>query len=146
MPDYNAWTKQANPKPYADDQNLRSAGGHIHVGCDLAKKKPIDVIRAMDLFLGVPSVALDKGTLRRQLYGAAGCMRKKPYGVEYRTLSNFWIFKDSLIDWAYEGTERALKFVESGSVIHKDDHIRIQRCINNSDMVEYEHLVKAYGL
>ena len=146
MPDFDAWRKCENDKPKADDPNLRSCGGHIHVGSTIAKKKPIEVIRAMDLFLGVPSIKLDNGTLRRNLYGKAGCFRFKSYGVEYRTLSNFWIFNDNLIDWAYEGTQRALEFVKSGGIIKPEDEFIIQRCINTSNMDDYENLAKSYGL
>jgi len=145
-PDYDAWRECVNNKPYAEDQNLRSCGGHIHVGSDIAVGNPVGVIRAMDLFLGVPSVPMDKGVLRRQLYGKAGCFRPKLYGVEYRTLSNFWIFDDSLIQWAYEGTQRALEFVEKGSVIAPEHHFIIQRCINNSNMDDFNTLKEAYKL
>ena len=89
-PDYNAWSMQQNPKPYNSNKQLRSAGGHIHIGCELAQEKPIDIIRACDLFLGVPSIEYDKGVERRKLYGLAGSFRKKEYGVEYRSLSNWW--------------------------------------------------------
>lgn len=145
-PDYDAWRMCVNNKPKAADENLRSCGGHIHVGSDVAIADPISVIRAMDLFLGVPSINIDKGSLRRELYGKAGCFRKKAYGAEYRTLSNFWIFDDSLIEWAYEGTQRALEFVERGSVIHPDHHFMIQRCINTSNMDDYHELSKVYEL
>ena len=83
-PDFDAWRECVNEKPCADDKNLRSAGGHIHVGSDLAISNPVAVIRAMDLFLGVPSTQLDAGTLRRELYGKAGCFRAKSYGAEYQ--------------------------------------------------------------
>lgn len=129
-PDFNAWSGYENPKPCADDINLRSAGGHIHVGTNLPEKA---VIQAMDRFLGVPSVLLDNGTLRRNLYGKAGAYRPKPYGCEYRTLSNFWIFKSELIKWAYEGTQKALEFVSSGRSFTKDEAKAIQHCINTSD-------------
>lgn len=146
MPDYDAWRMCENDKPHADDPNLRSAGGHIHVGSSIAKSNPIHVIRAMDLFLGVPSVKLDRGTRRRELYGKAGSFRFKDYGAEYRTLSNFWIFDDHLIHWAYEGTQRALEFVDDGSVIQPEHEFLIQRCINTSNMSDYETLARAYSL
>ena len=145
-PDFNAWTGKTNPKPHAIDENLRSCGGHIHVGNNLAQAHPLEVIRAMDLFLGVPSVKLDNGQLRKQLYGKAGCFRKKDYGVEYRTLSNFWIFDDKLIDWAYEGTAKALQFIKDGHTINHDDGLLIQRCINNNNMDDYAFLHKYYGV
>lgn len=145
-PDFNAWLMCENDKPQANDPNLRSAGGHIHVGSDVAKDNPVAVIRAMDLFLGVPSVVMDQGTLRRELYGKAGAFRFKPYGAEYRTLSNFWIFDDALIKWAFEGTQRALEFVASGSVIKPEHEFVIQRCINTSNKEDYEALAHAYQL
>jgi len=145
-PDFNAWTMEENPKPHSNDKNLRSAGGHIHVGSDLAIADPIAVIRAMDLFLGVPSVNLDAGTLRRELYGKAGAFRPKDYGVEYRTLSNFWIFSDQLINWAYTGTQRALEFVQSGKKISAEHGDLINDCINNNNKDSYNKLHQLYAV
>lgn len=145
-PDFDAWRECVNEKPCADDKNLRSAGGHIHVGSDLAINNPVAVIRAMDLFLGVPSTQLDAGTLRRELYGKAGCFRAKSYGAEYRTLSNFWIFDDSLIQWAFDGTQRALEFVEKGNTIDVADGYRIQRCINTNNPDDFDFLKSKFAL
>lgn len=145
-PDFNAWLMAENPKPEAEDKNLRSCGGHIHIGSDIAIAKPVEVVRACDLFLGVPSVVMDKGVLRRKLYGGAGAFRFKDYGVEYRTLSNFWIFKDSLIKWAYEGTQRALEFVDSGKEIPDAHADLIQDCINNNNNESYAKLNQLYGV
>jgi hypothetical protein len=142
-PDYNAWTKDINPRPCAADAALRSAGGHVHVG---TTENPIEVIRAMDLFLGVPSTVMDKGTLRRQLYGKAGSFRQKPYGCEYRTLSNFWIFNPDLIKWVYDQTEKAISFVNSGKTLSDEDGHLIQECINNNSGEAYEYLSKTHGL
>lgn len=140
-PDYNVWTKEMNERPTASNKDLRSAGGHVHVGTELDK---IKVIKAMDLFLGVPSIKLDAGKLRRELYGKAGAFRPKDYGVEYRTLSNFWIFKESLIEWVYNQTEKALKFVQSGNEIEDEQGKLIQDCINNSNENAYETLIRTY--
>jgi hypothetical protein len=104
-PDYNAWTGKENPKPQPPHQFMRSAGGHIHIE---TKQDPSSVGRRMDLFAAVPSTLMDEGEKRKQLYGKMGAIRVKPYGVEYRTLSNFWIFDDELIRWAWRATERAL--------------------------------------
>ena len=114
-PDFNAWTKQINPRPLASDWQLRSAGGHIHIG---TKEDPIEVIRAMDLFVGVPSIIKDPGgERRRELYGMPGAYRIKPFGCEYRVLSNFWIFSRELVEWVYNQTAKAIDFVESGETI-----------------------------
>lgn len=109
-PDFSAWDGgKVNPKPRAEDWRLRSCGGHVHVGERIGNKEAlIDLIKWMDLYLGVPSVLLDKGELRKQLYGKAGAYRPKPYGGEYRTLSNFWIWDDKLIDWVWKATAAAV--------------------------------------
>lgn len=142
-PDFNAWTKNMNPRPEATSPTLRSAGGHIHVGTN---QDSIEVIRAMDLFLGVPSTVMDSGQLRKRLYGKAGAFRPKNYGCEYRTLSNFWIFSKELVGWAYDQTQRAIEFVEDGNTIDKTDGLAIQNCINHEDGMAYEYLTKTYGL
>lgn len=145
-PDFNAWTEKVNRKPRASDKNLRSAGGHIHIGCGIAQEKPIEVIRAMDLFLGVPSVCMDNNPKRRELYGKAGAYRPKPYGVEYRTLSNFWIFKSNLIKWVYNQTKNAVLFVNNRSVIDPKDHNKIIHCINKSDQDLSLYLMEKYNV
>lgn len=146
-PDYNAWAMCENDPPQAEDKNLRSAGGHIHVGSEIARVNPVEVVRAMDLFLGVPSIKLDvNGGLRRKLYGGPGAFRFKPYGVEYRTLSNFWIFADDLIQWAYEGTKKALDFVHSGNEITDEHGQLIQNAILHNDLNAYQQLHEVYGV
>lgn len=130
-PDYNAWTKKRNPRPRAKDGNLRSCGGHIHVGTEV---DPIAVVRAMDLFLGVPSVIADPDVDRRSLYGKAGAHRIKPYGPEYRTLSNFWIFSKEAVKWAYTETGRAVEYAAENGSITNDLGKEIQACINESNV------------
>lgn len=142
-PDYNAWTQVENESPICDEPSLRTAGGHIHVGTD---GSIIDIAKNMDLLLGVPSVLLDDSegsVIRRKLYGKAGAIRPKPYGFEYRTLSNFWIFKDSLIKWVFEQTKRACN---EQFVISKELQNDIINCINNGDKDAAQRIIKANGL
>ncbi len=143
-PDFNAWTGRKNPRPHAPNHKLRSAGGHVHVGdvTDLNKRQ---LIQAMDLFHGVPSVKLDPDTVRRKLYGKAGAFRPKTYGVEYRTLSNFWIWDKGLVDWVYHQTSRAVDFVRSGNVLSKEDGTLIQDAINKGNLEAYHYLQHRYG-
>jgi len=141
-PDFNAWTGLENKKPSPPVKNMRSAGGHVHVETQLDKHH---VIQAMDLALGVPSVLMDTGKARRQLYGAAGAHRPKSYGVEYRTLSNFWIFDEKLIRWIWRNTATALESVAAGVSLKEFQH-DIESCINNSDEKADAHLVKMFNL
>lgn len=108
-PDYCVYTKGRNCRPQLEGTNLRSAGGHIHIGIDIQGREHGElIVRALDIFLALPAMLVDKDTKRRVLYGKAGCYRPKSYGIEYRTLSNFWIFQDSTCDWAYRSVEAAL--------------------------------------
>ena len=138
-PDYNAWTMTENPKPAPPHPFMRSAGGHVHVE---TTQEGQDVIRKMDLFLGVPSVLMDKGEERKQLYGKAGAFRVKSYGVEYRTLSNFWIFREPLIRWVWNNTQRAL----DSNVDVIAEQSRILEAINNNNKQVAQDLVQQYNL
>ena len=138
-PDFNAWTKDVNPKPTPPHPLMRSAGGHIHVE---TTRNPLEVVRNMDLFLGVPSVLMDDGEMRKQLYGKAGAFRAKSYGVEYRTLSNFWIFEDKYIRWAWRNAERAV--VSDLDVMAIQD--KILDAINNNNKVVAKELVEQFNL
>lgn len=145
-PDYNAWTKRMNPKPSAEDKSLRSCGGHVHVGYDVnSGLSHRDIIKMMDLHLGVPSVLMDHGELRKQLYGKAGAFRQKMYGVEYRTLSNFWIFDDKKIGWVWDNTLRAVAAAEQFD-ISDEDGVDIVNAINNNDKDLANSIVKRFNL
>lgn len=142
-PDYNAWTMKENRKPHSDNQNLRTCGGHVHVGTSVDMIKGV---RLMDLYLGVPSVILDdspSSIARRELYGKAGAMRPKPYGFEYRTLSNFWMFNNRLVAWVYRQTELAM--LELVNITEEDGH-KIQNCINTGNKEEANDLIKRFGI
>jgi hypothetical protein len=115
-PDFNAYSGEANPRPNAD-VTFRTGAGHIHVGWTDVED-PLDpvhmdecraIVQALDIFLGVPSTYLDGDKKRRELYGKAGAFRPKTYGVEYRTLSNFWVMDDKLRQWVFNNTMKALK-------------------------------------
>jgi hypothetical protein len=99
-PDFNAWTGEVNPPPH-DPENpyLRTASGHLHYGwtdgASLSDLQHVlncrDLVKQLDWYLGGWSLKMDEDSTRRRLYGKAGSCRYKPYGVEYRVLSNFWL-------------------------------------------------------
>lgn len=138
-PDFNAWTKSENKSPSPPHMFMRSAGGHVHIE---TKEDPIAVIRAMDLFAGVPSVLMDEGVERRQMYGSAGAHRVKSYGVEYRTLSNFWIFEEHYKEWVWRAAERALTNL---NVADQYESL-ILDSINNNNKSAAEFLCKELSL
>ena len=145
-PDFNAWTGEENVKPEPPHPFMRSAGGHIHVETQNDKRLQV---QAMDLTISVPLVLMDNGEERKKLYGKAGAFRPKTYGVEYRTPSNWWIFRPERIRWIWQQTEiaeqwaaKGMEFAGAINVISND----IQHCINANDKKLAEKLVKDCGL
>ncbi|MCR4308192.1 MAG: hypothetical protein NUV80_06560 [Candidatus Berkelbacteria bacterium] len=143
-PDFNCWTMTYNPKPSSINRQLRSSGGHVHCEID---KPPFLFARYLDLFLGIPSITLDEDTRRRELYGKAGACRPKSYGVEYRTLSNFWLKSDELKAWVFNQVQRAHQFMidlKFDGLDHEEK--RFQHCINTSDKGLMKNIMAEYGI
>jgi hypothetical protein len=146
-PDFDAWALAMNRMDgTAAFQNFRSAGGHLHIG----KKKRIaemldddygkvEVIKMCDVFLGIPSVVLDSDPSaadRRRLYGKSGSYRPKDYGVEYRSLGNFWLADPEKVRLIYQLADLAVSLTfegESTSIIEQVGETDIPRIINESD-------------
>ena len=110
-PDYNAYTGDLNQPPNANTR-MRTCAGHIHIGWTEGKD-PLEQIhfedckritQALDNSLYIFSHLWDTDTKRRQLYGKPGAFRPKPYGVEYRVLSNAWLKDKTLIDFVFAVT------------------------------------------
>lgn len=146
-PDYNCWTSKRNPRPKAAQANLRSCGGHVHIGFPFKTKREVATfMKYMDLFLAVPSVLMDQGEMRKELYGKAGAFRFKPYGGEYRTLSNFWTFEDRYIDWVWESTSKAMFAWQQNQFDINDLQDSIVACINNNNRNLAKQLVDHHSL
>lgn len=144
-PDFNAWTRQQNPRPMAKSKSLRSCGGHIHIGYDKPSVETnIALIKAMDLFTSIPLLEQDMDTRRRELYGKAGAFRHKAYGVEYRTLSNFWLSSKELMEFIFDQTHKAINFVNSGSIMDDDD--LLVSTINDNKLEYIPYFEEKYGV
>ena len=121
-PDWNAYTLKHNEIPDGDVP-FRVTGGHIHIGWDDTASNPVDdpdyiamcadFVKVMDLFVGIPLKYLDTEERRRQMYGKAGAFRPKPYGVEYRSPSNWWIFEKSRRLAVFELTKFAVNVMSN---------------------------------
>ena len=129
-PDWNAWTGQVNEKPdddmYFDGKLMRTAAGHIHIGgwckntpANLTDKTHFDdcriIAKQLDYYLGMNSLMWDDDHRRRKMYGMAGSFRPKPYGMEYRPLSNVWLRSPKLQTWLWNACYQAVwKCVQEG--------------------------------
>lgn len=148
-PDFNAWQNGAvNEKPNGN-RPMRTASGHIHIGwtngqgaddgahrnnCIMAGKQ-------MDFFLGLPSLMYDNDTERREMYGKAGCVRFKPYGVEYRTLSNAWLKSEALMRQVYRNAVKGMEQLMSGNALYAK-YGDIQEIINTSNTKEAKRILE----
>lgn len=120
-PDRNAWFDMDNPSPDVVSSNKRYAGGHIHISYnDPTPEKNIQLVKAMDMFLGLPAVIMDTDDDRKNIYGTPGRYRNKSYGFEYRTLSNFWLVDDNLIHYVFSQVQKAIDFVNGGNQVLED--------------------------
>lgn len=128
--------------PVVDPTNgFRTGGGHIHIGSETClpwNGKIEQVIQMLDMFVGIAAVCIDHdptSKARRNLYGGAGTHRVKiEYGLEYRSLSNFWMYPQ-LVSVVYDLVDLVLDLVESGenTKINFDGN-KIRSIINNGDV------------
>ncbi|UIW10515.1 COOH.NH2 ligase [Aeromonas phage BUCT695] len=148
-PDYNALTGMRNPKPAAADAGLRTAGGHIHIGftdvvdVNAETQKILGVM--CDYYLGLPSLLLDNDDRRRELYGKAGSCRFKDYGIEYRTLSNFWVTRADNRRWAWDQANKAFNAMSSkqfSELLAMADPDLVQTIINTNNKALAEEYVR----
>ncbi len=161
-PDFNAWKLAINEVAAgAAERPFRSAGGHLHVGMsdneDLNKilsddYGKVDVIKALDIFCGVPSVFLDPdetAPARRALYGGAGAHRPKSYGVEYRALGNWWLRSPKYTRLVYKLTRDALTCLVNGGMpklIEAIGESNVQKIIDKSKVAEAKKVYKKHIL
>lgn len=140
-PDYSAYSMMENQAPdFNTMDSTRSAGAHVHVGIDGLNVD--NWARWMDIYVGLPSLKIEVPNKRRQLYGAAGALREKPYGGEYRTLSNVWINNPELRSFIWEGTHKAVEQSfkhDSREVI--SDWFEIPTAIDTHDLDLADHVI-----
>ena len=99
--------EEESPSAFVPKQLKRYCGGHVHIelpkGVDLTK-----MVRLLDKHLYFPTRHYDDEE-RELVYGQPSRYRKKPYGLEYRSLGAFWIKNEELAATIYEGVEKAIR-------------------------------------
>lgn len=143
--DYNVYTERANPKPKGEKTNLRSAGFHIHIGYDnFNQDTSLELIKYLDMYLGIPSVVRDTDKRRRSLYGKAGCFRLTSYGLEYRTLSSALMKDTESLRFIWRQLMKAIERFNYGSGTLNSDVVRL--VIDKSNVKEAQKLINDYNL
>ena len=129
-----------NPKKYLK----RSAGGHIHLGSNNSAqitktlKNVEEMVYMLDIIVGNTCVLLDRNpnnVERRKVYGRAGEYRLKEYGIEYRTLSNFWLQSYQLMSLV-TGLARMAVHIVSQSDKERDFAGEIKAAVKKEDIVK----------
>ena len=136
-----------DPKTY----KYRSAGGHIHLGeannydnVHIAMKEPERIVNIMDIIVGNTCVLIDRdpgNKERRKVYGRAGEYRTPKYGLEYRTLSNFWLRSYPLMSFVMSLSRLSVSIIANsmpGRDFEKDlldcvDIKKVRKAINRND-------------
>lgn len=144
-PDNDAYNKgkvikKYDPEDFEDgESSWRFAGGHIHLGYS-SQVPHFVVANFADLFLGLLGVCYgwEQGE-RSRFYGTAGRYRAKPYGIEYRTLSNIWSLRSEYIDVVGSAGFGLLSFLSNSSVeeiqtVYQEiPWFDVQKAINTED-------------
>lgn len=125
----------------------RSAGGHIHIGktdnntqnekrINEAIKNPKSLVPMLDIIVGNTCVLIDRdpGNIeRRKVYGKAGEYRTPSHGLEYRTLSNFWLENYKLMSFV-TGLARFAVVIIANSNNHNKLEQRIKKSVRMKDI------------
>lgn len=73
---FNAYLKRVMDRPEKYPDNVRNGAFHIHLGTHCSDPAVVTTItKFFDLCCGVPSILVDRDTLRRRCYGQAGDFR-----------------------------------------------------------------------
>lgn len=145
----NVWTEKIEHVKLKKGCKARGAGFHLHFGYNQPDyDKNIMLIKAVDVFLGIPSVIIDQDPERRKVgYGKAGNHRHSPWGCEYRTLSSFMASTDELIKWSYNQALKAINFLNEGRIVEIAERgDEIQQIINEGDLKNAESFVNEFKL
>lgn len=143
MPDFDPYTMADNPRPNGAT-TLRTASGHVHLGF-VEGADPTDpahiqrcaiLAKHLDAFLGLRSLEWDTDQTRRTLYGKAGAIRIKPYGLEYRVLSNAWLKDEKLVRFVYKQTQACIQHLMGGGKARPDQYAAIKRAVEGKMSVE----------
>lgn len=158
-PDFNAYTGFINEKPFCEDHTLRSCGAHVHLGYkgietkvknflfDYAvDKQRANIVRALDLFISVPLVVMEPDSERKRLYGKAGAFRPKPYGLEYRTPSNWYLSDKKLTEWVFNSTRAAFDYFVANGELPNNLAKHVQETINTNNKSFANDLIKDFKL
>lgn len=128
-PDWSAYSMRHNVRP-DNKTTMRTGAGHIHVGWtngkDVLDPSHLwdcgELVKKLDLAFEHHARIWDTDTRRAKMYGARGAFRPKPYGCEYRVLSNAWLKYPKLWPWIFEMTKNQFEWLYEGRIMPRNDY------------------------
>ena len=156
-PDFDAWKVEVNQRPHTTEC-FRTGAGHIHLGWypkvhyqdDVMNEQHIFdcvyVTKNLDFVLFLLSQAWDTDRKRRTLYGGRGTFRPKPYGVEYRVLSNAWLNHTLLMGWVYNVAMHTLRMMDEDVRIYEDTELNRYMYIVDKGTLTWPQLAVVHNL
>ena len=121
-PSLNAYDVTANIYVDGASYLTRSAGGHIHLGLlnlPYVYQHRERLPQLLDILVGNTAVLFDRdpsAAKRREVYGRAGEYRLPAHGLEYRTLSNFWMHSIPLFSLMFALARQAVSVLHTEGV------------------------------
>lgn len=141
-PSLNIYDEGPKIQVDAAKYHKRSAGGHIHIGL---KELPsvfehrLRLLPLMDILVGLTCVLIDRdpgNVERRKYYGRAGEHRLPDHGLEYRTLSNFWLRSYPLMGLVMGLTRMAVSVLNTTLTTTWDAERELIKCVDMRKVVE----------
>jgi len=115
--------------------------GHIHLGFTVENEGEfidpsirVQLVKLLDIFVGLEDVIYNPDIERKKLYGKAGSFRFKPYGLEFRSPSNYWIQSDTLVGKMWDNVNRAIDAYNNNFIIDEVFGEQVQMAINTCDV------------
>lgn len=147
-PSYNVYNMRGKHVEDGRELGWRFAGGHVHFTLSEAWKIPPrvrSIIRAEDALLAVPSVCFAQGidlAIRRKYYGLPGEFRLPRHGIEYRTLSNFWMYHPQAYHLVFDLARFAFNIGKAGLRCYIGDPDLVVNIVQFGDVRAAKDLVK----
>ena len=160
-PSFNAYKLRGDIEHPPQQLRVRSAGGHVHLAANERYSLDVDkfvttgqhspdqlaeAVRMCDALVGVVAVSLAASfddPARRRYYGLPGEFRLPAYGVEYRTLSNFWLIHPTLahltLDLSRIAAEAGLAGLRQAFGVREDDVVGV---ILNCDVPKARKMIQ----
>jgi len=149
-PSFDAWNLLTRAPNAFEAGNMRTSSFHVHIGYDDTENNSTqarELIKGMDLFLGLPSLLLDPDRDRRSLYGKSGDYRVNYQSditiAEYRSLGGYMLIDDNHIGFVYDQMVKCIEYLNQGNLVREE---AIAECIDNYDVDTAIQILDAFKI